>query len=417
MTLLAIEIGALIALLTGLWSQIAALAHWLSGWLIVRHRVDYPTASLILAYLRATARWRAGNGGVHSSEDQYVRPLDRMYRVFYLLTDKSSQWFLSGRRGGHGRRLIRYSYRGGTASGGSSGPEDSSDTHVLAFSFVRGTVDWHGLLAATATWETLDVDRARRSRARVQRWFGATEGGNEAETTGLGLSSDHWYDRALIGWSPEDVGHAPADLLATLELTPDLQEVVAEIRAWREARAWYRERGITWRRGYLLEGPPGTGKTALVRAIGQMLGTWTNVIDVASMTSRDLARAWRDRYSSDGLAIVVLEDFDCVFDGRDPAECVRISYDAVLQVLDGVEQADGVLLFVTANHPKRLDPALLRPGRIDRRVAFAPIGREGLLRIAERILGEGAAPESQEGETPAVYQERCVRLAIERRFG
>lgn len=414
MTILALELGALVALLTGLWGQISAFATWLSGWLIERHRLDYSAAPPLLAYLRATAsRHRISAMGVHGSELEYVQALDRTHRIFYVHSDKSSQWFLAGRRGGPGRRPIWYTFRGGE-SGTSHEPSSSDSAHLLVVSFLRGTVDWPGLLAAVASWEADVVDRSRRQRVLVQRWFG--RGGQESGNDPLSARpAESLHDRVLIGWQPEDLGRAPGDLLAALSLTDEQREVVAEVRRWRESRAWYAARGVTWRRGYLLEGPPGTGKTALVRALGQLLGCWINVIDVASMTSRELADAWAKRHSTDGLSIVVLEDFDCVFDGREPVPGVELAYDAVLQVLDGVEQADGVLLFVTANHPERLDPALLRPGRIDRRVTFGPIGRDGLRAIARRILDDDG-PEPMPDETPAAYQERCVRLAITRRF-
>lgn len=417
MTLLTLELGALVALLTGLWTQVAALATWLSGWLIVRHRLDYSAAPPLLAFLRATSsRCRVSAMGLHGSELEYVRPLDRIWRVFRVHTDRSSQWFLAGRRGGPGRRPIWYSFRAGTDSGSSHTPGESSAAHLLVISFLRGTVDWHGLLAAVAAWEADEIDRARTKRVLVQRWFGRGREDNTDEVGARPVESTH--DQAPIGWSRDDLGRAASDLLGALSLTQEQQAIADEIRRWRESRPWYAARGLTWRRGYLLEGPPGTGKTAFVRAMGQALGCWINVFDVASMKSKHLTEVWQKRHSTDGLGIVVLEDFDCVFDGRTPAEGVEIAYDAVLQVLDGVEQADGVLLFVTANHPERLDPALLRPGRIDRRVAFGPIGRAGLLAIASRILGDDApAPEPEEGETPAAYQERCVRLAIERRFG
>jgi len=170
MSLLALELGALIALLTGLWSQVAAFATWLSGWLIVRHRLDYSAAPPLLAFLRATSsRHRVAAMGVHGSDLEYVRPLDRIWRVFHVHTDRSSHWFLAGRRGGPGWRPIRYSFRAGTGGEGSSHtPGDHQDAHLLVISFLRGTVDWHGLLAAVAAWADAGAGAEAELRAAVQ---------------------------------------------------------------------------------------------------------------------------------------------------------------------------------------------------------------------------------------------------------
>jgi mitochondrial chaperone BCS1 len=67
-------------------------------------------------------------------------------------------------------------------------------------------------------------------------------------------------------------------------------------------------------------------------------------------------------------AVLLIEDVDCIFKerrGTDPQTGVTLS--GLLNALDGVSSRDGRVLFMTTNHPERLDPALIRPGRVDRK--------------------------------------------------
>lgn len=147
-----------------------------------------------------------------------------------------------------------------------------------------------------------------------------------------------------------------------------------------QARAWYSQRGIPYRRGYLLYGPPGTGKSSLSLSIAGGCDLDIYILNISSVDDSSLGELFTKLPAH---CVILLEDIDAVDatqsrqretvkSGQDetssstkgkPRE--RVSLSVLLNVLDGVGSQEGRVLIMTTNHAEHLDAALIRPGRVD----------------------------------------------------
>jgi mitochondrial chaperone BCS1 len=148
----------------------------------------------------------------------------------------------------------------------------------------------------------------------------------------------------------------------TLALDPVTEtELFADLDRFLHSRDLSRQRGIPWRRGYLLYGPPGTGKSSVIQAIASHYDRQLVSLSLTDMDDSALLRAWSEITAT---SIVALEDIDSVFSGRQPLG--ELSFSALLNTLDGAGAVEGSITILTTNHREQLDPALIRPGRCDR---------------------------------------------------
>nr|CAH0101010.1 unnamed protein product [Daphnia galeata] len=135
---------------------------------------------------------------------------------------------------------------------------------------------------------------------------------------------------------------------------------------------WYSQRGVPYRRGYLLHGPPGCGKSSFITALA---GKLECVVCVLNLSEKGLTddRLNHLMNTAPVQSIILLEDIDAAFISRDESKSVKSAYDGVnrvtlsglLNCLDGVTSTEARVLFMTTNYLDRLDPALIRPGRVD----------------------------------------------------
>ncbi|XP_049774853.1 mitochondrial chaperone BCS1 [Schistocerca cancellata] len=136
--------------------------------------------------------------------------------------------------------------------------------------------------------------------------------------------------------------------------------------------SWYGSRGIPYRRGYLLYGPPGCGKSSFITALA---GELEHSICVLNLSDRGLTDDRLNHLLSlaPQQSIILLEDVDAAFVSREESSQVktafeglnRVTFSGLLNCLDGVASTEARILFMTTNYLERLDPALIRPGRVD----------------------------------------------------
>jgi chaperone BCS1 len=159
----------------------------------------------------------------------------------------------------------------------------------------------------------------------------------------------------------------PRRPLASIVLADGLlDDLLADLRAFLDAGSWYMTRGVPHRRGYLLHGPPGNGKTTLVAAVAGELGLSVAVLSLSNKVLTDDILRNQINALPPG-AVLLIEDIDCAFaEKRAAGEATGVTMSGLLNALDGVSSREGRILFMTTNHPERLDPALVRPGRVDR---------------------------------------------------
>lgn len=169
-----------------------------------------------------------------------------------------------------------------------------------------------------------------------------------------------------------------------------MESLIDDAKMFLQRRDWYLERGLPYRRGYLLHGPPGTGKSSAVLAVASALRMDLALLSLSgsSLDDNELGQLLSQVPAN---AIVLIEDIDCAFHQRkESADKVsRLTFSGLLNALDGVAAGEGRILFATTNHPEQLDPALIRPGRIDRKLEIGLADRDQLRRIFERFFPEG----------------------------
>lgn len=138
-----------------------------------------------------------------------------------------------------------------------------------------------------------------------------------------------------------------------------------------QTRKWYIDHGLPHRRCYLFYGPPGTGKTSTVRAIASQFRLSCYFLNMTDSTFSNQMLADAFTGLPKNKALLVLEDVDALFNEKRKSEFSNsFTFSGLLNALDGFLSTDGVLTVMTTNHVDRLDEALMRAGRVDRRFFF-----------------------------------------------
>jgi hypothetical protein len=461
--------GALVGLLASCWSKIKDVAWRVANLLI--QQVEIPSEAAhqaITAHLLAKFKRSRAYDRMYSASYEHLRDGHYGLIPYEIFGSRSlifwNRWF-----------PFLYTNAVEKKAKSSSNRNDSGDsgaTKVFAtITFLRGTLDIESILRDAChttnqlSWAVASAEEQAKNRFQIHFVPGR---GREDDDSGYGSNGLAWYQQGyyrLLSHTPDQLGKAPLHegrALDNLIFPQRVKDLIKEIELWRNHRAWYMEKGIPWKRGWLLYGPPGTGKTALARAFAEDLNMPIYVFNLAEMSNHDLIQAWTEMQVN-VPCIALIEDIDNVFHGRENvtrkgglmsmlyaprkegddgkkgvAGLTPLTFDCLLNCLDGVERADGVFTIISTNDIGKVDPALgqprklpdgtlefisTRPGRIDKAVELTFMESADKKRMAQRILGDypdeymtmlefiDKYPELP--ETPAQFQERCGQVALQ----
>jgi mitochondrial chaperone BCS1 len=170
------------------------------------------------------------------------------------------------------------------------------------------------------------------------------------------------------------------------------ETIVSDVKEFQSSSKWYYDRGIPYRRGYLLHGPPGTGKSSFIQALA---GELDYDIAILNLSERGLTD---DRLNHlltiiPSRTLVLLEDVDVAFANRrvqsdpDGYRGATVTFSGLLNALDGVASAEERIIFLTTNYVERLDSALVRPGRVDMTIRLGEATRYQVEQLWHRFYG------------------------------
>lgn len=145
-------------------------------------------------------------------------------------------------------------------------------------------------------------------------------------------------------------------------------KLLKTIDAFVSQRDKYLQFGRPYKLNILLTGVPGSGKSSLVKAVALYLQRQLYCLSFSkNLADENLIHLINDVEKE---SILLLEDIDAFFNERAPID-INVSFSCLINSLDGpLSKEDGLITILTANHPERLDAALLRPGRIDKIIKF-----------------------------------------------
>lgn len=191
--------------------------------------------------------------------------------------------------------------------------------------------------------------------------------------------------------------------------TAKKKEIIDDLTAFTKLEQYYAQIGRAWKRGYLLYGPPGTGKSSMIAAMANFLGYDIYDLELGSVEDNTELRKLLIETSS--KSIIVIEDIDCSVDltgqrkkkgeednEKDPVKKLAqaekesnkstVTLSGLLNFVDGLWSCCGNerVIILTTNHVEKLDPALIRRGRMDKHIELSYCGFDRFKVLAKNYL-------------------------------
>lgn len=224
--------------------------------------------------------------------------------------------------------------------------------------------------------------------------------------------SGNWHGYRSKVWNHVLFEH-PASF-DTVAMEPGKRkEILDDLDAFRRGKEYYANVGKAWKRGYLLYGPPGTGKSTTVAAMANHMDYDIYDLELTTVkTNSDLRRLLIETTSK---SIILIEDIDCSLEltgkrkqkskkegggdseekeklvGEEKDESSRVTLSGLLNFIDGLWSASAGerLIVFTTNHIEKLDPALIRRGRMDKHIEMSYCSFEAFKVLARNYLAIG----------------------------
>lgn len=263
----------------------------------------------------------------------------------------------------------------------------------------------------TAQTERLTVMTIGRGHGAIQ---GMIEEAKHLLDNRKGVAVHIW-----MGWHWMPQRNRVMRMLDTVVLpTEQTGRLIADVQRFIERRKWYGEHGIPYRRGYMFAGQPGTGKTSLAMALAGHFKREIFVLNLGSLADDEKLIEAMGEVSQD--AVLLLEDIDAIHaaavrtDESGEGHQSAITASALLNTIDGAMATEGRVLIMTSNHPERIDPALLRPGRVDVYETIGPLEPGDIARLflkfypEQDFLAEKIAREAVASLPAANVQNLCI---------
>ncbi|XP_062201113.1 AAA-ATPase At2g46620-like [Phragmites australis] len=249
-------------------------------------------------------------------------------------------------------------------------------------------------LGARLAWTNAGADRLvlrvrRHDRTRVLRPYlqhlESVADEMEMRRRELRLYANTGAGDGAQRWASAPFTH-PATI-DTVAMDPELKaRVRADLESFLKGHAYYHRLGRVWRRSYLLYGPPGTGKSTFAAAMARFLGYDIYDIDLSRGGCDDLRALLLD---TTPRSLILVEDLDRYLRGGD-GETAAVRTASMLSFMDGLSSCCGeerVMVFTMSGGKDGVDPAVLRPGRLDVHIHFTMCDFEGFKALASNYLG------------------------------
>ena len=270
-------------------------------------------------------------------------------------------------------------------------------------------------LHSGSPWETLTLTTLSSCRHLFPVLLSEARTLAEKSTEGKTVVYTAWG----VEWRPFGKPRRKRELPSVV-LAQDVSERIEhDLRGFLGRGKWYAERGIPYRRGYLLHGPPGSGKTSFIQALA---GALSYNICLLNLSERGLTDDKLNHLL--GLvperSFVLLEDIDSAFNRRaqtsEDGFKGSVTFSGLLNALDGVASSEERVIFMTTNHFGKLDPALIRPGRVDVQELLDDAAGEQAQRLFVKFYGGSESVEATLGEAEVrELGERVSRIVDEQK--